>query len=98
MTDESTEAVLHSDESADTDMRRGDNTTMEYETWEEEAEEGALMIANAMGVQIEDVAAVVEEIPDGLPQEAPVSRLSDMAEKSGLDVAVEREEPTSNDR
>jgi hypothetical protein len=63
------------------------------ETWEDEAREGAEMIANAMGVRVEDVAAVVEEIPDGIPPEAPVSRLSDVAERSELEVAVKRKEP-----
>lgn len=58
--------------------------------WEEEAEDGAYKIASALGVRIEDVAAVVEEIPDGLPADAPVSRLDDLAEKSELDVSVER--------
>jgi hypothetical protein len=58
--------------------------------WEEEAEDGAYKIASALGVRIEDVAAVVEEIPDGLPPETPVSRLGDLAKKSELDVAVER--------
>lgn len=62
----------------------------DFESWEEEAEDGAYKIACAMGVRIEDVAAVVEEIPDGLPKEAPVSRLDELAEKSELDVSVER--------
>lgn len=63
---------------------------MQNESWEEDAREGAIMIASAMGVRKEDVAAVVEEIPDGLAHEAPVSRLSDMAEMSELDISVER--------
>lgn len=58
--------------------------------WEQEAEDGAYKIASALGVRIEDVAAVVEEIPDGLPPETPVSRLGALAEKSELDVSVER--------
>lgn len=63
---------------------------MSTDDWEREARDGARKVANAMGVRVEDVAAVVEEIPDGLPKEAPVSRLGELAEKSELDVNVER--------
>jgi hypothetical protein len=62
----------------------------ETETWEDEAREGAYMIACAMGVRIEDVAAAVEEIPDGLPKEAPVSRLGELTGKSTLEVDIAR--------
>ena len=50
--------------------------------WEKEAEDGALKIVSTMGVNVEDVAAVVEAIPDGIPPDAPVSRLGWLAEKS----------------
>lgn len=61
--------------------------------WTTEARDGAEKLASAYGVRIEDVAAVVEAIPDGLPEEAPVSRLAGLAEKSELDVTVVRHGP-----
>lgn len=52
--------------------------------WEEEAREGVFKIACAMGTNVEDVAAAVESVPGGMPPEAPVSRLGNLADKSNL--------------